>query len=533
MIARAYDDGVAFRLNFTGYSEIDTLILVKEKTVFRLLPGTAYALRLKHFRTPYENNYEIIRTDKIPSDRPIALPFLVHLDDGPWMAITEGDLYDYPGMYLYPDPEKPDEFTSRLAPLISDSTAVAVLRLPANLPWRVFMIAENPGKLIESNLIMNLSQPCHLDYTEWIWPGKTAWDWWSDRVVKGRNFAGGMNTGTMKYYIDFAAEAGLEYMLVDAGWYGRHDTAAEDITTTIPEINMPEILRYAASRNVGVWLWVNWECVRDQMDRAFPLYEKWGVKGVKVDYMNGDSQEIVNFYWDVCRTAARYHLMVNMHGAYKPTGLRRAYPNLLTREGVLGLEWSKWSEKCNPDHELILPFTRMLAGPMDFSPGAFTVAGKEKFEARITAPMAMGTLARQLAMYVVYESPLQMLVDHPAAYFGHPGMNFLRDVPTSWDEIKFIEGQIGDYIILARKAGEEWYVGAMTDWTAREINVPLEFLDQGPYMAHIYRDHETAGDYPDQLEIELMEVTQKNELKIWLAAGGGCAIRLVPTWSAP
>jgi alpha-glucosidase len=225
--------------------------------------------------------------------------------------------------------------------------------------------------------------------------------------------------------------------------------------------------------------------------------------------------------------------MVNMHGAYKPTGLRRAYPNLLTREGVLGLEWSKWSEKCNPDHELILPFTRMLAGPMDFTPGAFTVANREKFEARITAPMAMGTVARQLAMYVVYESPLQMLVDHPAAYFGHPGMNFLREVPTSWDEIKFIDGKIGDYITLARKAGEEWYIGAMTDWTAREIHIPLEFLDQGPYMAHIYRDHEAAGDFPERLEIELMEVTQKNVLKIWLAAGGGCAIRLVPTWSVP
>jgi alpha-glucosidase len=430
-----------------------------------------------------------------------------------------------------PDPKGSSGLVSKLAPLISDSSLSAVISTPFDLPWRVIMVADHPGELIESNVITNLAQPCKIADLSWIKPGKTAWDWWSDRVVEGRNFQGGMNTATMKYYIDFAAYAGLEYMLVDASWYGRHDTSVEDITTTIDAIDMPEILRYATGRNVGIWLWVNWECLRDQMDKALPLYKRWGIKGIKVDYMNGDSQEIVNFYWEVCRKAAEYQLMVNFHGAFKPTGLRRTYPNLMTREGVLGLEWSKWSEKCNPDHELTIPYTRMLAGPMDFTPGAFQVASQDSFVAQIARPMAMGTIAHQLAMYVVYESPIQMLVDHPASYFGNPGLNFLKDVPASWSETKFLSGEVGDFIVLARQYEDEWYVGAMTDWNARNIDIPLDFLGSGLYMAQIYQDGKEAARFPAQLNISLQEVTAKDTLHILMAPGGGCAVKFQPTWS--
>ncbi len=532
LTARAYNEAVAFRLHlFQENESAGEMNLVQEHTHIRSMPGTVYALRLKNFQTPYENNYEIIKTEKLNRERPIALPLLIHLDSGPWLAITEADLTDYPGMYLYPSPVEKHSLVSHLAPLRNDTTLSARLNAPRDLPWRVFMVADHPGKLIESNVILNLSRSSKIEESSWIKPGKTAWDWWSDRVVEGRSFKGGMNTPTMKYYIDFAAHAGLEYMLIDAEWYGKHDTPHEDITTTIPEINLPEILEHARSRNVGIWLWLNWQCVRDQMDKAFPLYESWGIKGVKVDYMNCDDQDMVNFYETVCRNAARHHLMVNFHGAYKPTGLRRTYPNLVTREGVLGLEWSKWSEKCNPDHELILPYTRMLAGPMDFTPGAFQVAGRKDFKARFTAPMAMGTRARQLAMYVVYESPVQMLVDHPASYFAQTGLEFLRVVPASWDETRFLQGEVGDYIVIARRHGREWYVGAMTDWSPRNLKISLQFLGEGLYRAEIYQDSRRVPEDPSRVEAVLQEVSAGSQLEISLVSGGGCAVRLLPTWA--
>ena len=527
---RAYNDAAAFRLSICRIPGLEELVIQQEQTFFRLPTSTAYALPLKNFQTPYENNYEITSTSQLKSDRPIALPLLIGLNSGPWIAITEADLHDYPGMYLSPFLGEQNSLVSQLAPLRSDTTVAAKIRLPHDLPWRVVMIADHPGKLIESNVVLSLSEPCRLEDPSWIQPGKVSWDWWSDRVVEGRTFKGGMNTATMKYYIDFASELGLEYMLIDAEWYGKHDTPDEDITTTIAEIDLPEILQHARKKNVGIWLWLNWQCVRDQMDKAFPLYQQWGIKGVKVDYMNCDDQDMVNFYERVCRQAARYHLMVNFHGAYKPTGLRRSYPNFITQEGVLGLEWSKWSERCNPDHELILPFTRMLAGPMDFTPGAFKVADQKNFKPQYTAPMAMGTRAHQLAMYVVYENSLQMLVDHPASYFGQTGIDFLRIVPTTWDETRFISGEVGDYIVLARRHGTDWYLGAMTDWTPRRLEVPLLFLGDGKYLAQIYADDSDTEKNYGKVKAQLLEVSQNDKLVLQLVSGGGTAVRLVPTW---
>ncbi|NTV84055.1 MAG: hypothetical protein HGA23_07130, partial [Bacteroidales bacterium] len=266
---RAYNDAAAFRLNICRVPGMDELVIQQEQTFFRLPPGTAYALPLKNFLTAYENNYEITTTARLKSDWPIALPLLLELDAGPWIAIAEADLRDYPGMYLAPFSGEPNSLMSQLAPLRRDTTISARIQLPHDLPWRVIMIADHPGNLIESNVILSLSEPSRLEDPSWIRPGKVAWDWWSDRVVEGRNFKGGMNTATMKYYIDFASELGLEYMLIDAEWYGKHDTPDEDITTTIKEIDMPEILRHAREKKVGIWLWLNWECVRDQMDKAF------------------------------------------------------------------------------------------------------------------------------------------------------------------------------------------------------------------------------------------------------------------------
>lgn len=531
IFARAYDDAVAFRVFLPLQPNLKKTVVVNERSLVRFPGGTAYALPLKNFQTPYENNYQIVPIEKLDNRSLYGLPFLIHLTDGPWVAVTEADLHDFPGMYLQKEPDEQNTLITQLAPLHSDTTIAAHLTTPHYLPWRVFMVSDNPGKFIESNVVLNLSKSSKIENPCWIRPGKVAWPWWSDRVVEGRNFKGGMNTATMKYYIDFAADAGLAYLLIDAGWYGKHDTPDEDITTTIPEIDMPEIVEYADSHGVGVLLWLNWQCVRDQMKRAFPLYQKWGIRGVKVDYMNRDDREMVNFYRRVAEEAARCHLVVDFHGAYKPCGLRREFPNVLTREGVLGLEWSKWSKKCNPQHELILPYTRMLAGPMDFTPGSFRVANRQNFKPQFTDPVVMGTRAHQLAMYVVYESPLQMVVGHPASFFAQTGFQFIKTVPTVWDTTAFISGEVGKYIVLARKHDDQWYLGCMTDWNPREVSVPLSFLGEGAYVARIYRDGAGADENPEQVEAVLKEVKSSDVLKIKLSPGGGAAVRFTPTWT--
>ncbi len=528
LIVRVYNDAAAIRWHLPVQTGQHALKIKDEHLSVRLENNAdVFALPLANFQTPYENKYTNDMLTELPSGQLFGLPFLMQLKNGLWLAIAEADLSDYAGMYLTRSESAQQTLLSRLAPLPNDSSYAADIQRPASLPWRVFWMAEHPGRFIESDVILSLAQTTRIEAPQWIKPGKVVWPWWTNRVVRGREFEGGMNTETMKYYIDFAAEMGIEYLLIDAEWYGKHDTADEDITTTIPEIDMPAIIRYAKQNGVGVWLWLNWQCVRDQMDRAFPLYEQWGIKGLKVDYMNRDDQQMVQFYRRVVEKAAQHHLMINFHGAFKPTGLRRTFPNLLTREGLLGLEYSKWSEACNPEHDLILPYTRMLAGPMDYTPGAFRVASEETFEARFTAPMAMGTRAHQLAMYVVFESPLQMLVDYPAAYFGKRGTDFLRHVPVVWDETRFIEGEVGDYIALARRQGKEWYLGTMTDWSQRSLEIPLQFLDDNNYYAFTYMDD--IKDY-GSVKTQRRLVNKNDVLKVEMDEGGGCAIRFVPTW---
>jgi alpha-glucosidase len=528
---RAYNRAVAFRLRLPRQPSLTSFVVTKERTFVRLAAGTAYALILKGFHTPYETNYQVKQTSEFETDALIGLPLLVGVSGGPWVAISEADLEDYAGMYLSAFAGERGTFVSRLSPLPDSPDVCARLETPFSMPWRLFMVADHPGQLIGSDVILALNEPSQIERPCWIQPGKVAWPWWSGRTVVGRDFKGGMNTATMKYYIDFAADAGLQYLLIDAGWYGRHDDVNADITRPIPEIDLPGILRYAQAKNVGVLLWVNWRCVERQMNEAFALYEKWGVKGIKVDYMNRDDQEMVRFYRRVVQKAAEHHLVVDFHGAYKPTGLRRTFPNLLTREGVLGLEYSKWSTYCSPEHELHIPFIRMLVGPMDFTPGAFNVGTRETFRGRAVPPMALGTRAHQLAMYVVYYSPLQMLVDHPESYWGQPGFEFLKAVPTVWDETRFVEGDVGNYIVLARRSGEEWYLGAMTDWTPRDLRIPLSFLGKGHFIAEIYADGPEADRKPTQVAVLREEVIPDDTLRVRLASGGGCAVRFLPTWA--
>ena len=527
---RAYNDGVAFRYVLKSQKGITDIEITKENSEFHFEhDDSAYALQLGSYATDYEREFDKVALSDIGPDAVIGMPLLIEINNGPYVAITEANLTNYAGMYLSGLEEAPTALVSDLSPLPEGDGVCVKASAPLATPWRVIMIADDPGQLIESNIILNLNEPCAIEDPSWIKPGKVAWPWWSGRTVKGVDFEGGMNTETMKHYTDFAAEIGLEYLLVDAGWYGEHHDPNADITTTIPEIDMPEIIRHAKSEGIDIILWVNWLCVKRQMDVAFPLYEKWGVAGIKVDYMNRDDQEVVNYYHDVVKKAAEHHLLVNFHGAYKPTGFRRTYPNLITREGVLGLEYSKWSKRCTPEHAVTIPFTRMLAGPMDFTPGAFRTATKEKFDSKAKPPMAQGTRCHQIAMYVVYENPLQMCVDYPSAYRGETGLEFLKHVPTTWDKTKVINAKVGDYITIARQHGDEWYVGSMTDWNSRILEIPLDFLGEGDYMAYIFSDGPDADRVPNNVTTLKVLVNAKDTIIAKLAPGGGQAIRIIPT----
>jgi alpha-glucosidase len=318
-------------------------------------------------------------------------------------------------------------------------------------------------------------------------------------------------------------------MLIDAGWPARAEAADDaDLTRAIPEVDLPGILEHARSKGVGVWLWAHWTSVDRQMNDVFPLFEKWGVAGVKIDFMDRDDQWMVDWYRRVARKAAEHHLMLDFHGAFKPDGLRRTYPNVLTQEAVLGLEYSKWSARATPEHNVMLAFTRMLAGPMDYTPGGFNNVTRAEFRPRDKKPMALGTRAHQLALYVVFESPLQMVADFPEAYAGQRDFDFIKAVPASWDETRAISGAVGEYVAIARRSGDEWYLGAISNRTGREIAIELGFLGGGEFVAEIYADAEDADTNPKHTRIDDKRVKAADSMVLRLASGGGAAIRFRP-----
>lgn len=520
IIFRAFDDGVGFRYLIPEQDNLKNFEIVEEKSEFRFPADEAcWALQLRTFHSNYEKEFDKITVNQIKPGAKIGLPLTIQTRTGVTLAIAEANLKDYAGMYLQGIEGATNALVSRLSPSTKDETMSVKATAPLATPWRVVMIGDEAGRLVESNIILNLNEPNAIPDSSWVRPGKSAWCWWSGRVVKNVDFQGGMNDATMKHYIDFASEFGLEYMLIDAGWYAAKafgddaDTKA-DITKSVPEIDLPALVAYARERKVGIIVWLHWIPARDQMDVAFPYYEKLGIKGVKVDFMDHDDQEMVGFYHRILKTAAAHHLLVDLHGAYKPTGLVRTYPNYLTQEGVLGAENNKWSTRITPTHNLTLPFTRMLAGPMDYTPGGFGNVTKEQFKAQDTEPMVMTTRAQQLAMYVVYESFLQMVADYPEAYRGEAGADFLRVVPSSWDETRVVEGKIGEYIVVARRRGRDWFIGAMTNETGRTIKVPLRFLDKGSYRLKSFGDGREAATNPKQVIVG----TNKMRINRWMGA---------------
>ncbi len=533
VVFRAYDEGVAFRYVLPDQVGLKTFVLAAENTGFYFAgEPSAFALNMGRFNTHNEGEYKPIRLRDLKSVSIINLPLLVEAAGGCWAAILEAALTDYPGLYLGGVAGIPNGVAARLSPPEHRKAEEAVVgTTPKSTPWRVIMLAPTPGRLIETNdLLLNLNPPSVVADTSWIRPGKAAWNWWSGSYATGVDFAPGMNTATMKHYVDFAAAHHLEYMCIDAGW-SPPSTAGylDDVLKHISEVDVPAVITYARGKGVRIVLWVEWRSLDAVMDQALALYERWGAAGIKVDHMNRDDQEMVAFYERCARKAAAHRLIVDFHGAFKGTGMQRTYPNVLTREGVLGLEYNKWSDRVTPEHDVTIPFTRMLAGPMDFTPGAFRNAARARFAPADRAPFSQGTRAHQLAMFVVFESPLAMLADYPEAYEGQPGLEFLERVPTVWDETKIPGGRPAEFVVAARRHEREWFVGAMTNWDARDLDVPLGFLGPGSYEAVLFLDGPRAESDGSDTRLERRRVTRGDRLSLHLASGGGAAVILSPS----
>lgn len=520
--SRAYDDAVAFRYLVPEQPALRDFRLAKELTEFRVAKdATSYALALPNFRSAYESEYLKLPLSSLATvPKIVGLPLLMELPGIAWLAITEADLRDTAAMYLVnpssgwgPDAHR---LESRLAPRFDNESLAVIGALPHRSAWRLLLIADAPGRLIESNAVLNLSPPSAIADTSWIHAGRAAWDWWSGSI--GPDGTPSFSTATMKYFTDFAANSGLEFMLVDAGW-----AAKDDITQMNGKVDIPEVVRYAAARNVKVWIWAHYKDVVRQRDAAFALFEKWGVAGVKIDFVERDDQEGMAFYYQTAEAAARHHLMLDFHGCTKPTGIERMWPNILGYEAVMGEEWNKAGARDTPTHHLTLPFTRMLTGPMDYTPGGFNNASRADFEPRDIRPMVQGTRAHQLAMFAVYQAAFQMVSDSPEAYKDQPAFGFIKSAPATWDETRVLDGLPGEFITIVRRRGTEWFLGAMTDWTPRTLDIPLTFLGPGKYRAEIYQD----SGVPKNVAITKQEVDRTLHLRPKLLEGGGYAVHFV------
>ena len=534
VIFRAYNEGIAYR--FKTYFE-EQVTVQSEQVDF---PFTGdhelFFAGVEGFITHQESTYDQIRLSQVPRDTLGIFPTVIRIADGPVVALTEADLYDYPGMYFQGSGRHalqgtfPRYVTKEKQ--VGDRTVVAEERADflaktdgkRTYPWRVLAIAEQDADLITNQLVYQLSTPCQIEKTEWIKPGMVAWDWWNANNIHGVDFKAGINTETYKHYIDFAAEYGLDYIILDEGW---SDT--EDLFDIHPDIDLEEITQYAASQDVGIILWMVWKVLDDQLERAMDRFQELGIKGIKVDFMQRDDQWMVNYYERIARSAAEHQLMVDFHGSYKPSGLRRAYPNVMTREGVAGLEQAKWSEHPTPEYNVTLPFIRQMAGPIDYTPGAMHNTQKDNFAARYTRPMSLGTRCHQMAMYVVFESPLQMMADSPNNYRKEKeSASFIADMPVVWDETRVLQASIGNYLALARKKENTWYLAAMTDWDARDMQLNLDFLGEGNYTIEIFRDGINAERHAEDYQKRTRQVTASDKLNIHMASGGGWVAKITP-----
>ncbi|WP_207532118.1 glycoside hydrolase family 97 protein [Desertivirga arenae] len=528
---RVYNNGIAWRWisNRNGSYKV-----VDEKAEFSLdRTGRSWYPQEDDFYSHNERTYKNYRIDSIDAKKLASLPALFEVK-GTKLLLTESGLFNYAGMWLrgkgngalravFPHYPKEKAVTSdRDEKVNSREDFIAKINGPQSFPWRIVMIEKEDKGLLSNQLVYQLAKPSAGDYS-WVKPGKVQWDWWHYNNIYGVDFRAGINNDTYKYYIDFASKNKIEYVLLDEGWCDTRDLLKQS-----PDINVEELARYAKSRNVELILWTSWLVLDKQLDVALDQFAKWGIKGIKVDFMQRDDQDMVNYYEKVSRAAAARKMMVDFHGAYKPTGWIRTYPNVLTSEGVFGNEISKFTGAIDPEHTTTLPFTRMVAGPMDFTPGGMLNVQKDAFAGVGGEPMTLGTRCNQMAMYVVFESPLQMLCDLPTHYYKEPDcMKFLSAVPVEWVKTIPLQAKVGDYVAVARQAKNgDWYIGAMTDWTARNLELDLSFLGNAKYKMDVWKDGINADRNAKDFKMESLEVNRNTKHKISMTTGGGWVARL-------
>jgi alpha-glucosidase len=535
--ARACDDGVAFRYRLPEQDALPDFVLETEATEFRLRGNPAVLFTTAaSFTTPHESSYEHKPYAELPGKTLLDMPLLAVWPGGLSAALTEARMRDFPGMYLERTADTGTAvLRARLSPLPSRPGACAVGHTPHASPWRVILLADTAGRHLESNLLVCLNDPPRGDFS-WVRPGKTTWHWWNGTAEEGLPFRSGMNFETHKRYIDFCARHGIAYHAVvadDKPWHQQSQAnfapgPDTDILTPRPELEFPRILEYAKQRGVRIRLWVHWRALDDRLEEAFTRYEQWGIAGLMVDFLDRDDQEMVRFCERVLESAARHKLHIQFHGSYKPSGEQRTWPNLVNREGVLNLEYLKWCARCTPQHNVDVAYTRVLAGPTDYHLGGFRSVGPTQFQPRNANPCVLGTRCHHLALYVVYENPMPMVCDTPSAYEGQTGFEFLEEVPTTWEETRFLAGEAGEFVVVARRQGTAWYLGGLTNDTSREVAVPLDMLGSGPHEAKVFVDGSPNPDRPNEIRVERRTVTAGQPLNVTLASGGGFVATIRP-----
>jgi alpha-glucosidase len=541
LIIRAYDDGVAYRFE-TRHP--DSITVVNELATFSFAPGSALIYPQVSqrpdadiFHTAFEDPYVESSFDTLSPEILAYSPVLVYKEGIPKLVVTESDVYDYPGMFLtkgtgssmlgkfapYPLEETLSGAEFKLKTVTRRAEFIAKTNGTRSFPWRVIVIAPNDADLLINDLVYRLARPPEPDNFDWVKPGKSTEEWITGLNLYGVDFEAGLNTETYKYYIDFASRFGFEYVMLDAGW-----SDVNDLFRITPGMDMEEITSYAIQKKVGLILWTQASTIERQMQEAIPQFKKWGIKIIMTDFIDRNDQQAIQFMEWFARECAREEFMCMIHGSPIPAGFSRTFPHMLAREGVLGSEYNIWSSKANPKHDLLIPFIRMVAGPMDYEPGILQNAtAMHTVKMGFEKVIAQGTRMHQIAMFVIYESPLQLFSGNLSDAYREPElMKFLGKVPTVWDETIILHAKLGKYIVEARRLGEEWFIAAMNDWEPVEFDIPLDFLHDGEYNLVIASDGINAGKNPHDYKIKSLKSSANQLLKIKLAPGGGYVARI-------
>ena len=539
---RAYDEGITYRFatsrksDYTVENEVAEFRFSEPAKVW-LAYNNLTGEKNDRYMTSFENTYTHCAVSEIDASQLAFSPVLVECGDVK-VCIAESDVEAYPGMFLCntsgenaltghfaPLPRRTEEGGhNKLQGLVRERESfIANCKAERTMPWRIVLVTDDDRTLAANDMVYRLASPSRVEDTSWIRPGKVAWEWWNHWGLNGVDFVTGVNTPTYKAYIDFAAKNNIEYVILDEGWAVKY---ANDLMQIVPEIDLPELVKYAEERSVGLILWAGYNAFNRDIEGICAHYSKLGIKGFKIDFMDRDDAAMVDFHYRVAEAAARHKMLVDFHGTYKPTGLNRTYPNIINFEAVFGLEQMKWSNPSvnHVEYDVTMPFIRMLAGPIDYTQGAMRNASKRNYRPVSHEAMSQGTRCHQLAEYVVFFSPLSMLCDSPSQYEREPeSLRYIAKIPTTWDETVVLDGKVGEYIVTARRSGSTWYVGALTSWTPREMTIDLSPIlgESGKFKADIYRDGANAAERASDYRFEKMEVPAERKLQIKMAPGGG------------